>query len=693
MGLTIKSRRLGAPRAGQVAIVLALSGTGSVASVHAQDGNLEIVVTGERQERSTFATSSSVVAVGADDLEGRSGADRLDQILNAIPNVQVGSGGEGPTIRGQDTTGVLRDAPAFFGGAKPRVTLQIDGRPISYNELAFGITGLWDVARVEVFRSPQTTTQGRNSIAGAIFVETQDPTLDWSGRARLVFADYATRQFSAALSGPLIADQLALRVAGDIRTGQPTSNLTSAATGIDPNRDEYSLLRIKALATPAFIPGLRLLGTFSRNRSNGPQVDGIRPPYEERRDPAATYGYFETSVDSLTLRAEMPLSGTLSAKATLSQGITESRRFAPPGFGEASTRIRDLGAEASLTWTPSSRIGFTGGINLFENRLDQTINLTAAALGRSSFADLQRSLGLFGEIRWSPRSRWEVTAGARYQRDSQVRTGLIVTPLVERPVAFDRVFARILPKVSVSYAPTDQIRLGFLVQRAYNPGGTTINLASFAPDTFDPEELWSYELFARAKLARGLLQLSANLYHYDMRDAQRSVTYALDTPGGIVTYAEIGNAPRAWARGLELQAWWKVTPRLSLDLSFGLQQTRLTETPSPADPLLGKEFQRAPHFTGFASMDWRPFDSLRVTAQMRHNAGYFSDDTNDPARRVGSATSVDARAEFSWRQFAIAAYARNLLDAFYLTYRYAGPSQLATAGEPRRFGVELTARF
>ena len=93
----------------------------------------------------------------------------IEDVLTAIPNVQLGSGSEGPTIRGQDGNGPLRDLPAFLSGNRPRVTLQIDGRPIGYNELAYGVANLWDLDRIEVYRSPQTTTQGRNAIAGAIF--------------------------------------------------------------------------------------------------------------------------------------------------------------------------------------------------------------------------------------------------------------------------------------------------------------------------------------------------------------------------------------------------------------------------------------------------------------------------------------------------------------------------------------------
>ncbi len=65
---------------------------------------------------------------------------------------------------------------------RPCTTLIDDGRRDTYNEFVFGAAPVWDVNRVEVFRSPQTTTQGQNSIAGAIFVYSNDPTVEPSAR-------------------------------------------------------------------------------------------------------------------------------------------------------------------------------------------------------------------------------------------------------------------------------------------------------------------------------------------------------------------------------------------------------------------------------------------------------------------------------------------------------------------------------
>ena len=52
------------------------------------------------------------------------------------------------------------------------------------------LTTLWDVNTIEVARGPQATSGGRNSIAGAVRIETNDPIFDFEGAAR---ANYFNR--------------------------------------------------------------------------------------------------------------------------------------------------------------------------------------------------------------------------------------------------------------------------------------------------------------------------------------------------------------------------------------------------------------------------------------------------------------------------------------------------------------------
>ena len=654
------------------------------------EGPDEIVVTGERISRSLRETPSSVEVFTADMIENEPGADRLDQILEQVPNVQLGHGGQGPTIRGQDSTGVLQDLPAFLGGTKPRVTLQVDGRAVGYQEFTFGVAPLWDVQQIEVFRSPQTTTQGRNSIAGAIFVHTKDPSYQWEAGGRVLAGNYATRQVSAVASGPLIDQQLAFRLAADLRRNGTSVKFANRLRDADPNEDRFELIRFKLLAEPKALPGVRLEASYARTQSRTPSTETVRAPFRDRRNPG-TSPVFDTNVDALTGLVEVALNDTLTTATTMSHGKTRSQRFATPGLGEAVTHIRDLSIEPIIRWQPDGPIRLLGGVHHLRTRLDQVIDLTAV-IGNGEFHDRQRSTGLFAEATFKPMARLSIIAGIRHQSDRQDRKGQLGAAGFVLPIDFDESSSAWLPKISVAYDLTNDITVGLLVQRAYNPGGVALNFDTGQQEVFDVERLWSYELFARAAFANGRIRLSTNLFYNDFRDAQRSRTRAFTVPGGATAFwAEIDNVPKAETYGLEASLDWQLSERLRVRSGIGLLRTKIVDAGSSGIAVDGNIFQRAPRFSGSASIDWRPFDRLRVNGSLRHNHGYFSDDANSPSRRIGKATKIDARASYEFGSVTLFGYARNLLDNFTMTYLFS--RTVGTAGDPREVGIGIEAKF
>lgn len=652
----------------------------------------EIVVTGERIARSQHETASSVAVQDADSIETQAAPDRIEQLLQIIPNVQLGSGGEGPVIRGQDSTGAVRDLSAFLAGTRPRATIRIDGRSATYYELAFGLTSVWDVGQVEVFRSPQTTTQGRNSIGGAIFVETKDPAFDWQGRLRILAGEAETRQAAGVVSGPLIDGQLAFRLSGDLRRSKTSSEITNGAIGIDPNQDDSELIRAKLLAEPMALPDTRISLTYTHGRSQMPQIEGIEAPYNERRNPSATYGIFAIIVDSLTGSIAYEPPGAFEARATLSYGKADVRRHPKPGLGDAVIDARDFSVEPVIAWHAPSGLRLTGGLHYTRATLDQTIDLSALTqvLGTGAFVDTQNSLGVFGEGSVALAPNLTLAAGLRYQYDRQVRQGDLVGSELTLALGYNQSFSAWLPKVSLAWDISTGWRIGGLIQRAYNPGGVNLNTARGRVETFEAERLWDFELFARVRLDDDKLTMSANAFRYAMKDAQRSQSITIILPGGRpFTSAFISNAPRAWTKGFEGEFDWRPSAGLRLRGAIGLLDTMITRSPDAG--LLGKQFQRSPHFSGSASMVWTPAEAFMVSAQVRHNSAYFSDDKEEAALRVDGSTTFDARASWTWEGVTLFGFARNLFDEFHLTYRL--PRGLATAGDPREVGIGLEARF
>jgi outer membrane receptor protein involved in Fe transport len=657
----------------------------------------EIIVTGERVDRSILETASSVVVMNGEAIDA-SAADQVDQLLALTPNVQLGSGTEGPTIRGQDSTGVVRELFAFLGGARPRATLTVDGRAAGFHEYVHSAASIWDVERVEIFRSPQTTTQGRNSIAGAIFVNTSDPTYDWEGRVRGIVGDFGVRHASAVVSGPIVANQLAIRASGDIKLGRNSSEMADGIADADIDRDDYSAARIKLLAEPRNLPGLRLEASFAHTESQAPQFETVAAPFEERRFPVPlrTNGVIRTSVDSLTALINYKFDTALTAKTTLSYGDAKIDRFGLPGLGRAHTDSDDFSLESVLSWQPEGPMQMLGGAHYLTLRQVQTLDVTGLMIGTGGFRDRQASLGIFGETTWRPAPRLAITTGLRYQRDRQDRAGQIGPVGPGITLDYDETFDAWLPKVSISYDITETATAGILVQRAYNPGGTTISLRTRREDSFAAETLWNYEAFARASFAGGRATLAANLFYNDMSNAQRPQTVEFVLPTGV-TFSEIqiANAPAAESYGFEIDLGWRAGDRLSIRAGLGLLETEIRRTLLASDPIAGKAFQRAPNVSASAGIDWRPVEALRLSAQLRANSAYFSDDANDPALRVHGSALVNARAAYTQGSVTVFGFVRNIFDEFVPTslIRPAAGAIYASVFDPREVGVGIEGRF
>jgi outer membrane receptor protein involved in Fe transport len=654
-----------------------------------EDNRREIIVTGERVSRTLRRTPSSVDVFTAEMIENMPGVDRLDDILGQVANIQFGSGNLGPTIRGQDTTGALQDLPAFLGGNRSRVTVQVDGRAVAYSEFVSGVTPLWDVEQVEVFRSPQSTTQGRNSIAGAIFVTTRDPTFQPEANARLIAGDYQTRQLSAVVSGPLIADELAIRIAGDLRRSRTTSEFRDLPNA-DPNRHRYGLVRLKLLAQPRAVSQAKLEVSLAHTQSSLPQFEIVDVPFIERKTSRAV-PVSRNTVDALTAALDLNLHENFDGLTTVSLGKSKFRRVPPvPGLGETDTHTVDGSIESVWHWKPDESFSLTGGIHHIRSKLDQFIDVTAV-IGLGDFVDRQRSLGVFGEGTLTLIPKMSATAGIRYQWDFQDRQGRLGPESFGGVIEFKRSFDAWLPKLSFAYDLSPKVSAGVLVQRAYNPGGIALNFDTGAQETFGAEKLWSYELFMRARLSRERLRLNANLFYNSFKDAQRTESRALTLPGGSTAFwAIIHNVPEARSYGLEASVDWQVDERLRLRGGLGLLRTKIVDA-GEFTAIQGNHFGRSPRMTAAANVEWRPLDRLSLSAGVQHNSDYFSNDANNRLLRVDGSTRVDARAAYDWGPVSLFGYVRNLLDRFYLVH-LSSPT-LATVGEPRRFGIGVETRF
>ncbi|MEM9123618.1 MAG: TonB-dependent receptor plug domain-containing protein, partial [Pseudomonadota bacterium] len=166
----------------------------------------QIIIEGELQERTLQETQTSVAVYLGEELDESTDFDLYD-VIDRTPNVQSRFGEQGFAIRGISQSGQ-------GGGSGLLINVLVDGISLPSNQATtFGPYGTWDLQQVEVLRGPQSTQQGRNALAGAIVLETADPTFEREFKARGGFGEYQSYDGAFMLNLPIVDDVSAVRLA------------------------------------------------------------------------------------------------------------------------------------------------------------------------------------------------------------------------------------------------------------------------------------------------------------------------------------------------------------------------------------------------------------------------------------------------------------------------------------------------
>lgn len=102
------------------------------------------------------------------------------------------------------------DAENISGDQAPLSSIYVDGVALTPQSARRGPTRAWDLATIDVLRGPQSTLRGKNSLAGAVIIETKDPVFEHEGAYRATFGSHAMQEHAAMLN-LAVTNEFALR--------------------------------------------------------------------------------------------------------------------------------------------------------------------------------------------------------------------------------------------------------------------------------------------------------------------------------------------------------------------------------------------------------------------------------------------------------------------------------------------------
>ena len=649
-----------------------------------RDGRLDtIVVVGEKTDRSLKETTSSVSVISQDDLrtmQYHTVSDAVSDLSNVVTLT-----GAVPDIRGVKGNGAAGGFNSISGGAKARVSMLIDGVAEPFVSDWTGDSGLWDIEQVEVYRGPQSTSNGRNSIGGSIYIKTADPSFEQEGAVRLGYRNQDRYvDTSVMLSGPVIEDKLAFRISAQ----RVDADTFSADKGFDSNPAPYDLngietQRLRGKLLWVVNEDTDLLLTHSSNNEQGA---GGRTFYDAK-DPwqfeRLYHRDIETDSDVTSLKLDTQINDGMSLDVLLAhmdyQWGFDTYEPVPADQQQLMFDEKSLTLDAKLNFglDNDTMNGFVG-LAWFERTQDIKSEGAYPYYGD----DKSDSAAIYGEVNYALNERFNLIAGGRLEREAQKRD-FVYDPI---DATLDNSKTIFLPKLALQYAADDLTTLSFSVRQGYNAGGGALNFSAQEYYYYDEETVDSYEISLRRSSADGQLDLVANVFYndYDGYQAQNSMR-------------SIVNMDRAITYGAELEAVLRPRNDIQLKAGLGLLRTEIKDGGANYASANGNELNSAPDVTASLGLDYWVNDDLNLGVSVKYVSEYFGDLENTDTRVAGDYTVTRLNANYETGNWLLAAFINNAFDEkAFTTVDPASriyPDGYVAVVEPRNVGVSVTYSF
>lgn len=303
-----------------LAVTMALSSPVLAQDSSNQEEQVEkIVVTGQKLATTLQDTKESVVVLTESSLLQRNIENLTDVFLQT------------PGITGNQYGFKIRGVRDSDGASQPNrgdlASLVIDGVTVSGWVKSDAAGQLWDVNQLEVLRGPQSTNLGRNALAGALVINTNDPTFENSGRIRVGAGEYGRQELKGTANINLVDGVSAIRLSAE------QSESDGYVTNITRNEDDYghadnNVYRLKWLYQPS--DELRAVLSYQHIESRlGSDSNFVVEGYtrEDRITSADETSLFNTDADIASLNVDYTINDEWSLKSITAYQSGERDRF------------------------------------------------------------------------------------------------------------------------------------------------------------------------------------------------------------------------------------------------------------------------------------------------------------------------------------------------------------------------------
>jgi iron complex outermembrane recepter protein len=724
----------------------------------AEAGKLQTVtVTAQRITEDVKAVPISVSTIGGEALDvlNSSGED-VRALSGRVPSLNIESsfGRAFPRfyIRGYGNTD-------FHLNASQPVSLIYDD-VVQENPILKGFP-MFDVDQVEVLAGPQGTLFGRNTPAGVVKFDSVAPSRIANGYFNASYGSFNTVNLEGAYGMPLGPDW-AIRgsLLAQHRNGWVTNTAPGAGTGkLEGYDDEAGRLQLLYKPSGTFsalfnVHTRALEGTARLFRANiikpgtNDLVDGF-DPYQISID-GKNSQTVDTDGASVRLRWNLGGDNVLNSITGWEHVHAFSRGDVDGGYGavydppmgpgvipfadETSDAIgghQQLSQEFRLEHGGAGPLTWQGGVYLYHEKY-RIMSLAYDTLfgGPSTEVDATQTnsaWAAFGSVGYALTDKFKLRGGLRYTRD---RKSLDTIPVTDTHVndaaglSKNTSDSRTNWDLSGTYAVTADANVYARVATGFR-ASSIFPASDFGYLTYaKPETTTSYETGIKADLFDRRARISADVFHYDVKDQQLSAV------GGNSNVTQLVSAKKVTGQGFEVNLDAYVLPTLLLTFNGSVNFTKIKDAnlavatcgnfppasaggpaipictvtdpagPTPGSALVnGNPLPQAPKYVAnvtarygipvagggeyFVYTDW----------SYRSKVNFFLYESKE---FTGKAMTIGGlRAGYDWDggKYEVAAFARNITNQIRVTGGIDFINRTGFINDPRTFGVQFKASF
>ena len=678
------------------------------------DALAEVVVTATLRPAPALEVPASLTVLDAATLQ-QAGQEHFEDVLGLVPNLNWAGDTSRPRyfqIRG------IGELEQYQGAPNPSVGFLIDD--IDFSGLGSAAT-LFDIDQIEVLRGPQATRYGANALAGLIYVTSAQPEDHFESRVEVGAGNYDTQQYGGVITGPVAALDSQFRIAAEhySTNGYYTNAYLDRD---DTNRRGELTLRGRWRYQPAdnLRIDLSLLHVQIDNGYDAWSLNNTRTT--ESNDPSVDSQHSSGASLRLTYSGLGP--ATLTVIGTYAQTYVKYGYdgdwgnpilWAPYIYNYTELQYRDRSTQSlEVRLGTNSPHGFDWLVGAYAFRLTESLSDTSAGIYQSnpddpataSISDTvvtshyrSQNAALFGELDGDLTSRLRWTFGLRGEQRTANYHDLTTNP--GEPNASnnfqptDNLWGG---QASLTYAATDVQSAYVLVSRGYKAGGFNLSQGLLPGQVmFGPESDVNFETGYKANLLDDRLHINTDLFYTLRRSLQLKTSEQLDpnNPDDFIFYT--GNADSGRNYGLEAEAQWRATRRVSIGASLGLLQTQYHGFIQNGVLLPDRELANAPHWQGAVNVTYRDPRGAFLRIDGTGMGSYYFD---LPPNWTTSHAYGLLNAKIGWEAASWSAYlwGRNLLNKNYAVRGfYFGdvppnfPNELyIQLGDPRTLGVNFS---